>query len=148
MMATQTEAPVGREIMDEYVAQAARAAGYEQGFGIQNCDLSQPVWWAAYCRQSPETHGHDVDDRPDHGSGVVSHIPETHEEKSDRPHGKQAIELTDASPSDQLYAADHGNGKDAQEQEQPHQTPLKRIPQQPQFCMLQPKRFGVTPPTE
>jgi DNA invertase Pin-like site-specific DNA recombinase len=51
-MVIQTVAPISKEIMDEYIAQAAKAAGYEKGFGIQGCDLSKPVWWAAYCRQS------------------------------------------------------------------------------------------------
>jgi len=40
------------ETLDEYVIQAAKAAGYEKGFGIRDCDLSKPIWWAVYCRQS------------------------------------------------------------------------------------------------
>ncbi|MFC2042121.1 recombinase family protein [Chloroflexota bacterium] len=53
-MVIQAIAPTSKETMDEYVAQAARAAGYEKGFGIPDCDLSKPMptWWAAYCRQS------------------------------------------------------------------------------------------------
>ncbi|MFC2041864.1 recombinase family protein [Chloroflexota bacterium] len=51
-MVIQTIVPTSNEILDEYVAQAAKAAGYEKGFGIGDCDLSKPIWWAAYCRQS------------------------------------------------------------------------------------------------
>ena len=51
-MVLQTVAPINKEIMDKYTAQATKAAGYEKGFGIQGCDLSKPIWWAAYCRQS------------------------------------------------------------------------------------------------
>jgi len=43
--------------MDEYIVQAAKAADYEKGFGIQGCDLSKPIWWAAYCRQSLDEQG-------------------------------------------------------------------------------------------
>jgi len=39
-------------MLDEYIAQAAKAAGYAKGFGTTGCDLSKPIWWAAYCRQS------------------------------------------------------------------------------------------------
>ena len=53
-MVIQTIAPINKEIMDEYTAQAAKAAGYEKGFGIQDCDLSKPIWWVAYQRQSQE----------------------------------------------------------------------------------------------
>jgi DNA invertase Pin-like site-specific DNA recombinase len=51
-MVTETLTPISKKIMDEYIVQAAKAAGYEKGFGIQDCDLSKPIWWAAYCRQS------------------------------------------------------------------------------------------------
>ncbi|MDZ4247295.1 MAG: recombinase family protein, partial [Dehalococcoidia bacterium] len=51
-MVTQTVELVTKEKIDEYVGQAAKAAGYEKGFGITGCDLSLPIWWAAYCRQS------------------------------------------------------------------------------------------------
>jgi hypothetical protein len=33
---------------------AAKAAGYEEGFGVEGCDLTQSIWWAAYVRQSLE----------------------------------------------------------------------------------------------
>ncbi|MCH8087713.1 MAG: recombinase family protein [Chloroflexi bacterium] len=42
------------EEMDERVASAAKAAGYEEGFGVAGCDLSKPGYWAAYSRQSLE----------------------------------------------------------------------------------------------
>jgi hypothetical protein len=51
-MVTQIIEPVTKEMIDEYIAQAVKAAGYEKGFGITGCDLSLPIWWAAYCRQS------------------------------------------------------------------------------------------------
>ena len=40
--------------IDVYITQAAKAAEYENGFGISNCDLSKTTWWAAYQRQSQE----------------------------------------------------------------------------------------------
>lgn len=46
------------EKLDEYISEAARAAGYEKGFGITGCDLSLSVWWAAYCRQSLDQQSH------------------------------------------------------------------------------------------
>jgi dipeptide/tripeptide permease len=51
-MAIQMLEPISKDQLDEYINKAARAAGYENGFGIQGCDLSQAIWWAAYCRQS------------------------------------------------------------------------------------------------
>ncbi|MEE9203080.1 MAG: recombinase family protein [Dehalococcoidia bacterium] len=36
------------------VAAAAKAADYEEGFGLKGCDLTRPIWWAAYIRQSLE----------------------------------------------------------------------------------------------
>ena len=51
-MVIQTTDLVSKEKLDEYVNEAARAAGYEKGFGLPVCDMSKPVWWAAYCRQS------------------------------------------------------------------------------------------------
>ena len=49
-MVIQAIEPLSNEILDEYIAQAAKAAGYEKGFGIHGCDLSKTIWWAAYCR--------------------------------------------------------------------------------------------------
>ena len=51
-MVAQAVEHVTQEIMDEYIREAARVARYEAGFGIAGCDLSMPIWWAAYCRQS------------------------------------------------------------------------------------------------
>ena len=51
-MVTQTIELITKQVLDEHVAQAAKSASYEKGFGITGCDLSQPIWWAAYCRQS------------------------------------------------------------------------------------------------
>ena len=51
-MTTQTVIHVNEETLSGYIQQAALSAGYEQGFGIEGCDLSKPTWWAAYCRQS------------------------------------------------------------------------------------------------
>jgi DNA invertase Pin-like site-specific DNA recombinase len=51
-MTTQAITLITDETLDEYIIQAAKAAGYEKGFGIRDCDLSKPIWWAAYCRQS------------------------------------------------------------------------------------------------
>ena len=39
---TTQKAPIDEGVLDEYVEQAARAAGYEDGFGVRGCDLSQP----------------------------------------------------------------------------------------------------------
>ena len=40
---------------DMLIESAARAAGYEDGFGVRGCDLSQKgVYWAGYLRQSTE----------------------------------------------------------------------------------------------
>jgi DNA invertase Pin-like site-specific DNA recombinase len=44
---------VSREQLDEYVREAAQAAGYPS-FGADGCDLNQRIWWAAYTRQSRE----------------------------------------------------------------------------------------------
>ena len=51
-MVIQAIEPLTNKILDEYIAQAAKAAGYEKRFGIRGCDLSKTIWWAAYCRQS------------------------------------------------------------------------------------------------
>ena len=51
-MTVQTTEPISKEHLDEYIAEAASAAHYENGFGIPGCDLSKPIWWAGYCRQS------------------------------------------------------------------------------------------------
>jgi hypothetical protein len=43
---------MSQERFDRFIDEAARAAGYEEGFGIRGCDLTQKEWWAAYTRQS------------------------------------------------------------------------------------------------
>ena len=48
----QTAEVMSRERLDRYVMEAAKAAGYEEGFGIAGCDLSLNHWCVAYNRQS------------------------------------------------------------------------------------------------
>ena len=43
---------IGQERFNKYVDEAARAADYENGFGVIGCNLSENHWWAAYTRQS------------------------------------------------------------------------------------------------
>ena len=43
---------MSQERFDHFVDEAAKAAGYEEGFGVRGCDLSRKEWWAAYTRQS------------------------------------------------------------------------------------------------
>ena len=50
-MVTMTEV-MPRERLDRYIEEAARVAGYQEGFGVRGCDLSQRHWGAAYLRQS------------------------------------------------------------------------------------------------
>jgi DNA invertase Pin-like site-specific DNA recombinase len=50
-MAITTEA-MGKERLNRYVLEAAKAAGYEEGFGVTGCDLNLRHWWLAYARQS------------------------------------------------------------------------------------------------
>jgi len=45
------------EALNGYIQDAAKAAGYSQGFGVKGCDLKQPFWWAGYCRQSLDAQG-------------------------------------------------------------------------------------------
>jgi DNA invertase Pin-like site-specific DNA recombinase len=47
-----TAAVMNKERLDRYILEAAKAASYEEGFGIPGCDLGQRFWWAAYNRQS------------------------------------------------------------------------------------------------
>ena len=42
------------EKMDQWIHAAAMSVGYEDGFGVRGCDLSQTHWWAASIRQSTE----------------------------------------------------------------------------------------------
>ncbi len=48
----QTAEVMSRERLDQYIKEAAKTAGYEEGFGITGCDLTLNNWWAAYNRQS------------------------------------------------------------------------------------------------
>lgn len=43
---------MNKERLDRYVLEAAKAAGYEEGFGAAECDLNHHHWWVAYTRQS------------------------------------------------------------------------------------------------
>jgi site-specific DNA recombinase len=40
--------------LDTLIEKAAIEAGYSEGFGVSGCDLTEPIWWAAYTRQSWE----------------------------------------------------------------------------------------------
>jgi hypothetical protein len=48
---TTTEA-MSTERLDRYILEAAKAAGYEEGFGVRGCDLKNGEYGAAYTRQS------------------------------------------------------------------------------------------------
>jgi len=48
----QTAQVMSKERLDRYICEAAKAAGYEEGFGIKGCDLSLRNWWSVYTRQS------------------------------------------------------------------------------------------------
>jgi len=50
----QTKEVLSREQLDHYIEEAAKVVGYEHGFGVQGCDLTKSIWWAAYTRQSLE----------------------------------------------------------------------------------------------
>ena len=50
----KTKEVISQEQLVRYIEGAAKAAGYEDGFGTPKCDLSKPIWWAAYTRQSLE----------------------------------------------------------------------------------------------
>ena len=43
---------ISEERVNNYIKEAARLAGYEEGFGITGCDLTKRDWWVAYNRQS------------------------------------------------------------------------------------------------
>ena len=43
---------ISEERVTNYIKEAARLAGYEEGFGITGCDLTKRDWWVAYNRQS------------------------------------------------------------------------------------------------
>ena len=48
------EGPLSSKEIDRMVEAAAKAADYEQGFGVKGCDLGSSRWCAAYIRQSRE----------------------------------------------------------------------------------------------
>ena len=50
-MATTTEA-MAKERLNRYILEAAKAAGYKEGFGATGFDLNHNHWWVAYTRQS------------------------------------------------------------------------------------------------
>ena len=46
--------PLSSQEIDRMVEAAAQAANYEEGFGVEGCDLESSGWCAAYIRQSRE----------------------------------------------------------------------------------------------
>ena len=46
--------PVKREELHRLAKIAAEAVGYEEGFGVEGCDLRESGWWLVYTRQSRE----------------------------------------------------------------------------------------------
>ncbi len=50
----QARVIVSLEQLNEYTTASALEAGYEEGFGVRDCDLNQSSWWAVYARQSLE----------------------------------------------------------------------------------------------
>ncbi len=53
-MAGQTAGLISQKELSDLIEVAAEAAGYEEGFGVEGCDLTKASWWAAYVRQSLE----------------------------------------------------------------------------------------------
>jgi len=43
---------MNKERLEQYILEAAKAASYEEGFGVTGCDLNLRHWWVAYARQS------------------------------------------------------------------------------------------------
>ena len=43
---------MNKERLDRYILEAAKASGYEDGFGTIRCDLNCDHWWVSYTRQS------------------------------------------------------------------------------------------------
>ena len=41
---------MSKERLGRYIKEAAKAAGYEEGFGVPVCDLSLKQWTVAYTR--------------------------------------------------------------------------------------------------
>ncbi|GEM_PF-6414486 len=40
----QAKEIISQEQLDHYIEEAARAGGDEEGFGVEGCDLTKPVW--------------------------------------------------------------------------------------------------------
>ena len=57
-MGVQTAGLISQGDLSNFVRVAAEAAGYEEGFGVEGCDLTKASWWAAYVRQSLEEQGY------------------------------------------------------------------------------------------
>ena len=53
-MGVQTAGLASQKELSNFIRVAAEAAGYEEGFGVEGCDLMKASWWAAYIRQSLE----------------------------------------------------------------------------------------------
>lgn len=53
-MGVQTAGLISQKELSDLIKVAAEAAGYEEGFGVEGCDLTKARWWAAYVRQSLE----------------------------------------------------------------------------------------------
>ena len=51
---SSNESAQSRNEMDRWIESAAKSVGYEDGFGIEGCDLTESQWWLAYVRQSTE----------------------------------------------------------------------------------------------
>ena len=54
MIAHSVHIPQPQDDLGSIVLAAAKAAGYEEGFGVGGCDLTRSGWWAMYTRQSTE----------------------------------------------------------------------------------------------
>jgi len=48
----QSQGVMSQERLDRYIDEAAKAAGYAEGFGVRGCEASSSTFWAAYTRQS------------------------------------------------------------------------------------------------
>ena len=41
----ETAEAMSEERLENYISEAAKAGGYEEGFGVAGCDLSLNRWW-------------------------------------------------------------------------------------------------------
>src|SRR5271157_1581241 len=53
-MSSSNKPIISPERLDRYIKEAAKAADYQQRFGIKGCDLSLNHWWVGYTRQSTQ----------------------------------------------------------------------------------------------